>query len=205
MAETLTETPRDLDQVLWSAFALLARGVSDRRSAMHTPALVTLGTDGWPAARTVVLRGFDAASRRLTFHSDGRSRKIAELERNPRVAVLFYDARAKVQVRCRGEAEIHRGDEIARLAWQRLALFSRRAYVGEAPGEERSAPTSGLPMHLDNRAPSPEEAEPGFASFAVVSVRLRQLEWLYLAATGHQRALFRWCPESDRFACWLTP
>ena len=43
------------------ALRLLARGAADRRAAFHTPTLSTVGLDGRPRARTVVMRGLDVA------------------------------------------------------------------------------------------------------------------------------------------------
>ena len=51
----------DLDASLAHAWRLLTRGVNDRRSGFHTPAIVTVGLDGAPAMRTVVLRHVDEA------------------------------------------------------------------------------------------------------------------------------------------------
>jgi pyridoxine/pyridoxamine 5'-phosphate oxidase len=84
-----------LDAVKREAFALLSRGVSDRRSGFHTPLVVTHGLDGFPAARTVVLRGFDPNVRTITIHSDIRSGKAAEIIENDRAAAVFYDARKR--------------------------------------------------------------------------------------------------------------
>jgi len=52
-----------------------------------TMTLSTLGLDGYPSARTVLLSRFDGA--RLHFHTDSRSRKAAELAALPRAAVTL--------------------------------------------------------------------------------------------------------------------
>ncbi|MDM7890710.1 pyridoxamine 5'-phosphate oxidase family protein [Curtobacterium caseinilyticum] len=52
-----------------------------------TMTLSTLGLDGYPAARTVLLSRFDGE--RLHFHTDSRSRKAAELAALPRAAVTL--------------------------------------------------------------------------------------------------------------------
>jgi len=54
-----------LDEIRADAFRLIARGVADRRSPFRTPTLATVGVDGRPRLRTVVLRAFDAAARRI--------------------------------------------------------------------------------------------------------------------------------------------
>lgn len=52
-----------------------------------TMTLSTVGLDGYPSARTVLLSRFDGT--RLHFHTDGRSRKAAELAALPRAAVTL--------------------------------------------------------------------------------------------------------------------
>ena len=52
-----------------------------------TMTLSTLGLDGYPSARTVLLSRFDGE--RLHFHTDSRSRKAAELAALPRAAVTL--------------------------------------------------------------------------------------------------------------------
>ena len=94
---------------------------------------------------------------------------------------------------------------MAASAWSRLSDFSLRCYLGSAPGMPSPIPASGLRAGLERRAPSPMETEPGFARVAVIQTRIRQLDWLYLSARGHRRALFSW---DDAGAChseWLTP
>ncbi len=52
-----------------------------------TMTLSTVGLDGYPSARTVLLSRFDG--HRLHFHTDRRSRKVAELAALPRAAVTL--------------------------------------------------------------------------------------------------------------------
>ncbi len=81
-----------LEGALHAAFGRLAEGARDGRSPFRTPALATLGRDGAPQLRTVVLRGFDPAARSLSIHTDRRSAKVAELAADPRAALHVYDA-----------------------------------------------------------------------------------------------------------------
>ncbi len=66
-------------------------------------ALATVGPDGQPAARMVLLKGFD--ERGFTFYTNYRSRKGRELEANPRAALLFWWPPLERQVRIEGEVE----------------------------------------------------------------------------------------------------
>ena len=189
----------DLDATRVHALGLLARGVKDRRSAMHTFTVATLGLDGAPRQRTVVNRGFDATTRTLRFHTDSRSAKLAELARDPRAGVHVYDPRAKIQLRLDTVATVHRDDRLRDAAWQATRPFSRVCYrVVPAPGERVADPGS---------VPFEEGAsdDTGVENFVAVTLRIEALEWLYLAHQGHRRARFRWLPDGTVQQDWLVP
>ena len=184
----------DLDATLTEAWGRLVRGVKDRRSGFHTLVLVNRGTDGVPEARTLVLRKVDPAMRRVRFHSDWRSRKITSLQREPRVAVHGYCVAAKIQLRLSGCAILHDPQTaIAQDAYARSQEKSRLCYAqAQAPGTEMSAPTNV------------GQVEGGAEHFSVVEIAVDRLEWLYLHAGGHRRALFSW--QGDALtAQWLAP
>lgn len=196
----------DLPAVRDAAFALLGRGVGDRRSPFHTPVLVTNGLDGFPAARTVVLRGFDRERRHLSMHTDRRSAKVGELSVDDRAALVFYDARQRVQLRVNGRARVHHGDDVAAAAWGRLSPLGRRCYLGEPPGSPSPLATSGLPADVVEFPPSPERSEAGFANFTVVTLTMLSMDWLSLRLRGHRRARFAWSADSaDAWSTWLAP
>ena len=189
----------DLGALRQEAFRLLSLGVADRRSAFHTPGLVTIGQDGFPEARTVVLRGFDPDAVSVTVHTDSRSRKIPEIMANRRVSLVFYDARIKIQLRLKGEAAVHVKDDVARQSWERTTDASRSCYLTRlAPGSASAVPRSGL-------EDSPTSDAQGFDSFAVVRVTISSLEWLYLSANGHRRARLSWNGGTIDQASWLIP
>ncbi len=65
--------------------------------------LATCAAGGRPAARMVLLRGFD--ERGFTFYSNRNSRKGSEIAENPRAALVFYWAELERQVRIEGHVE----------------------------------------------------------------------------------------------------
>jgi pyridoxamine 5'-phosphate oxidase len=65
--------------------------------------VATAGADGTPAARILLLKGFD--ERGFVFYTNYESAKGRELAQNPRVALLFYWPELERQVRISGDAE----------------------------------------------------------------------------------------------------
>lgn len=186
----------DLDLSLRAAWSLLGRGAQDRKAPAHTPVLATMG-DGQPQVRTVVLRDCDRGARRLRFHTDQRSHKVAEIEADPVGAVHVYDPKQKIQLRIDCRLSIHIDDDLAREAWATTREFSRICYqVMQAPGAMVSDP-SGVPFSRD-------ESNDGADNFAVISALVTRIEWLYLAAHGHRRAEYIW-QDGDWQGRWLVP
>jgi pyridoxamine 5'-phosphate oxidase len=189
-----------LSESLAESWRLLARGVADRRSAFHHPTVATIGCDGSPKLRTVILRGCNAASWSLRFHTDSRSDKISEIERDPRIGLHFYDPGAKIQLRVAGVATLHRDDATADAAWSITRVFSRQCYgVMPGPGTPLAAGADfDLPETTD------EATAPGRAHFCAVAISIASIEWLYLASAGHRRARFTRGVDGVRSE-WLTP
>ena len=184
----------DLDATLREAWGRLVRGVKDRRSGFHTLVLASLGEDGAPEARTLVLRKVDPVARSVRFHSDWRSRKIASLKRQPRVAVHGYCAASKMQLRLSGVALLHDPQtQVAQEAFARSQEKSQLCYAqAQAPGLELTAPSDVGQM------------DGGAENFSVIEIAVDRLEWLYLNAQGHRRALFTWQGEALT-QNWLAP
>jgi pyridoxamine 5'-phosphate oxidase len=71
----------------------------------HPDAMVlgTIGPEGHPSGRVVLLKGVDA--RGFSFYTNYRSAKAEDLDRDPRVSLTFYWDALGRQVRVRGTAE----------------------------------------------------------------------------------------------------
>ncbi len=188
----------DLPGSLAEAWALLVRGVADRRHPFHTLQVATIGLDGAPTVRTVVLRGVEPARRVVRFHTDRRSRKARELAADPRIALHAYHPAAKIQLRLSGRAALHRDDPVAAAAWAATRPFSRACYrVALPPGTVAESPYAAL-------AEAGAGDEAGREAFLAVTVSVERLEFLFLAARGHRRALFDWSGGALA-ASWLVP
>jgi pyridoxamine 5'-phosphate oxidase len=120
-------------------------------------ALATVGDDGRPSSRMVLLKGYDA--RGFVFYTNYESRKGSELAANPHAALLFYWAELERQVRIDGvtsRASAAESDEYfatrplgARIgAWAspqsapigKVALLARVAEMGLRHGLNPSRP-----------------------------------------------------------------
>ncbi len=91
--------------------AAFARWFAEAQAAeVEEPNAMVLATatpDGEPSARVVLLKGFD--ERGFVFFTDYRSRKGAELEANPRAALVLHWSELERQVRITGDASAHLG------------------------------------------------------------------------------------------------
>lgn len=190
-----------LDDVFSDLTNRLVRAARDRKSPMHTPAVISGDVD----ARIMVLRAFDSAGFTLRFHTDTRAPKAAAFSADPRAAVLFYDKGAKVQIRARGRARVLADAPVTDEAWANGTNFARRCYLGDGPGTPSAAPTSGLPSAFEGVEPSDEQLVEARPNFAVLMIEIASLDWLYLAHTGHVRAAFDRDADGAWQGRWLSP
>lgn len=65
--------------------------------------LSTIGTEGWPEARTVLLKGFDENG--FVFFTNYNSAKSQQLDKSPHCSLLFFWKELERQVRINGIAE----------------------------------------------------------------------------------------------------
>ncbi|MDO9397318.1 MAG: pyridoxamine 5'-phosphate oxidase family protein [Herbiconiux sp.] len=87
--------------------------------------LSTVSASGYPDARSVLLSEYDAAG--LSFHTDSRSRKAADLTANPRVALtLVWPGR---QLVVQGDAAPVGAEERARAYAQRSRYLQLLAWL----------------------------------------------------------------------------
>ena len=191
-----------LDNCLTDCRDRLIRAPHDRKSPLHTPVIVTGDVD----ARVMVLRAFDSTAWRLRFHTDARAPKAQVIAADPRIAVLFYDKGAKVQIRARGTGQIVREGAEVDAAWSASTNFARRCYLGEGPGAGSDVPTSGLPQEFEGVEPNDGQLVPARENFALLRITVTAFDWLYLAHTGHVRAQFlRSDDGQDWTGRWVSP
>ncbi len=74
--------------------------VSSHIDEVNAMTLATIGMNGFPAARIVLLKGFDEKG--FVFYTNYNSHKGEELEKNPQVALVFFWKELERQVRITG-------------------------------------------------------------------------------------------------------
>ncbi|MEP2737278.1 MAG: flavin-binding protein [Erythrobacter sp.] len=190
-----------LDDVKAEIFQRLDMGAKQRKSPMHSPVVGTADAD----QRIMVLREFDAEARTLRFHTDARSPKCDIVGAGAPVGVLFYDFEAKTQIRARGLGRIESEGAVTDAAWASSTNFAKRCYLAEhAPGDGSGEGTSGLPEWAEGINPTDDQVGPARENFAVLLVELNRLDWLYLANSGHRRAVFE-ADECGWNGRWVVP
>ena len=183
--KTAVLTPPEIRKRIWTE---LGRATQDRHHAWRTPALATIGQDGIPNARTVVLRETDTSLAQLRFFTDGRSLKVAELAAQPCALVVFWSKRLSWQLRVRVVISTHVTGPVVETVWDRVRQSAAAGdYLSAcAPGTALVAPK---PANLLNEH-----------HLVVMTAQVQDIDWLELGKGGHRRARF-----SNETWEWLTP
>lgn len=177
-------TEDDLFALVWDRLAL---GVRDATAAARHPALATVGPDGAPDLRTVVLRAADRSAGTLEVHTDARSAKVAQIASDPRVAALVWDAAVSLQIRLTATATVLPGDAAA---WARVPPAARARYGADPP------PGTPIPAADSWSATGAQDG------FAALKLTLTGVEALHLGPP-HRRAF--WARADGWRGRWLVP
>jgi pyridoxamine 5'-phosphate oxidase len=107
-SRALTEDQSETDPI--RQFAMwFAEAQQSQLLDVNAMTLATATTSGEPAARTVLLKGFDESG--FVFFTNYRSAKGRELEANPRACLLLFWAELERQVRINGSVTKTSADE----------------------------------------------------------------------------------------------
>jgi general stress protein 26 len=178
---------QDIRQQIWKE---LGRASVDRHHAWRTPVLATVGCDGSPNARTVVLRKVDANQQTLCFYTDARSAKVSELAKEPKAVLVFWSARLNWQLRVKVAISVTTEGPELQAIWQQVQQSASAAdYMAPAaPGTERATGHSTA-QNLS-----------GDHHFALLNAQVLQMDWLELGHGAHRRARL----SADTWQ-WLIP
>lgn len=177
-------TAETLPTLVWQA---LQRAPLDKHHEWRTPVLATVNALGHAQARTVVLRQAARDSGTLSFFTDARSPKCAELRAQPRATLLFWSARLGWQLRAEGTARVMTDGPAVEAAWARVR-------TSPAAGDYLSARPPG--HVLDGDAPATATNH----HLAVVEIAVQVMDWLMLDRAGHRRARIEGAQVQ-----WLVP
>ncbi|MBN3731192.1 pyridoxamine 5'-phosphate oxidase family protein [Burkholderia sp. Tr-20390] len=198
MPDSTSESLAQTYERLWSC---LESGVSAQRSPFTTLQAATLGVDGAPKVRTIVLRQVSRADRVLSFHTDARSEKVAELRRDPRIALVANDLDALVQIRVEGAASICDDEAQRRAVWQASRPHTLLLYRAPLPPGTPVASPEAAHVPASQGAASTDD---GYDNFCLLHVTVTRIDWLELARTGHRRAVFD-LHERGYEGRWVAP
>jgi len=184
---------------------LLNYGVKERNHSFHIPVFSNIEKNNSVNSRIVVLRKFDGTKLILNFHTDFRSMKLQKLKEYNNSFFVFYDFKLKIQLRIKTFSSINNNNFIAKQAWENTGLFSRKCYLSQkAPSSLTKIPEDGLPEYLKGIDPTKEESEKGYKNFTVIESKIKSIDWLYLASSGHRRLKISF-EESVPVYEWLIP
>jgi len=165
--------------------------------------LATSAADSRPAARMVLLRGYD--ERGFTFYSNRASRKGNEIAENPRASLVFYWAELERQVRIEGnvewttEAESDayfrtrpRGHQLSAWASSQSEVISDREFLEREMAELTA-------RYADKEVPRP----PHWGGYRVVPDTIEF--WQGRPSRLHDRLLYRRQPDGSWLIQRLSP
>lgn len=175
----------DLNLALDYALNKLRKAVKKRNDDLHLLNVVTISDNNKPNSRNVVLRNFSLEDLTIRFHTDKRSSKIKDIEKNEAICLIGYDKKAKLQIRIDADAHIIKDEEVLLDIWKKMYPMSRECYrVAKSPGDKIES-LAEIKFNDEN-----DSNLVGFDNFAAVQCNIKSMEILYLSHTGHIRAKY---------------
>ena len=178
-----------LDDFLEFGWAQIYRGKADKKSPARHPTFVTSSIDGFPNARTLVMRRCDQKNNKIEFHTDTASSKMFALRENPRAGIHIWLPKVQLQIQMEVIVQVKVGD-ITIPYWRDVPTNSRVAYG--------TIPTPGTTIE----SPLDYNHKPDQKRFAVLVCDIQSIQ-LLLLGVKHIRAHYKnstnWQGE------WLSP
>lgn len=206
----------DLAQIEHEIWDELSRAARQPTHAWRRMVLSTQADDGWPDARTVVLRECRSDDQRLYVYTDARSVKVRQLQNDERAMLVAWSADLGWQLRLRCHIRpVTSGLSVAS-RWARIRLTpAAQDYLfplppgSDLPGEpSEQLPDDDREGWLDSQPALPADLadveHPNTVphhNFAVLEIEVLSVDWLSLAPHGHRRARF----EAGGTRRWLAP
>ena len=178
-----------LDDFLNFGWAQIYRGKADKKSPARHPTFVTSSADGFPNARTLVMRRCDQKNNQIEFHTDTASSKMFALKENPCAGIHIWLPKVQLQIQMDVIVAVKVGD-ITIPYWRDVPTNSKVAY-GTIP-----SPGSVI------EGPFDYDHAPDQKRFAVLVCHI-QLIQLLLLGNKHIRAQYK--KATDWQGEWLSP
>ena len=180
----------DINLVQDEIIYLIKKAVIKKRDNFNKIIFSTLNKNKIINSRIVVLRNFFPENYEIIIHGDKRSRKFRDICINQNVSILFWDQKKQIQIRMNGSAFTSKQNHIDN-EWKKLQNWSKKIYLTEKkPGLIAKLPNTGYPEKYIKIAPTTFENDLGKKNFGVISILIRNMEWLYLSSHGNRAAIF---------------
>lgn len=183
--------------------APLARALHRNRSQPQARylQLATVGSDGRPANRTVVFRGFSDSGpepgNALLMVTDKRSRKVAQINQQPWVEACWYFPKTREQFRLAGLiacADDRSTDQALRQrTWESLSDAARLQFSWPTPKELRALPVAFAGQNVELGSPLP--------TFCVLRLTPIQVDHLELRGHPQNRCLYEYQQHQHQQPC----
>ena len=178
-----------LDDFLDFAWAQIYRGKADKKSPARHPTFVTSSVDGFPNARTLVMRRSDRKNNQLEFHTDRASSKILALKENSCAGIHIWLPKVQLQIQMDVIVEVKVGD-ITIPNWRNVPKNSRTAYgTNPSPGSVIESPFA-------------YDHAPDQKRFAILLCEIQSIQ-LLLLGDKHIRAYYK--NTTNWHGEWLSP
>lgn len=164
--------------------------------------LATVRSDGTPANRTIVFRGFLEQTNQLKFVTDRRSDKTAQIWQQPQAEACWYFPKTREQFRLSGRLTLvdeGYADETLLQArsqqWQELSDGARSQFTWPHPGKPKGDASAFT-------LPPPNPAHP-LPDFCLLLLHPTQVDHLELRGDPQNRWHYQRQP-SDHEESWLV-
>ena len=178
-----------LDDFLDFGWSQISRGKVDKKSPARNPTFITSGVDGFPNARTLVMRRSDRKTNQMEFHTDTASSKMLALKESPHAGIHIWLPKFQLQIQMDVVVEIKVGD-ITIPNWRNVPTNSRVTYG--------TIPSPGTVID----SPLAYDYAPNQKRFAVLICHIQSIQLLLLGAKhirAHYKKNTNWQGE------WLSP
>ena len=166
----------------------------------------TIGQNSDTSLRIVVNRKVDELKKTIFFHTDNRSRKVYDLERDNRISILFYDAKQRIQITVKAVATIDADSLYTAGRWNATSPQARLGYMTiEQPNTKSDKPTLGYDDRFSEVKPTEIESNLYQKNFSVIACHVYELEFLYLDFLGNRKANFYYKNSVLENGFWAVP